>query len=80
VPPALLEKLTPMLEQNAEPVVCLSEGGTEKRVDLMEVLETVLADYPKVKLGLAGNPEATPPSEVSEQAEHGKRIAERANR
>lgn len=80
VPPALLAKLTPLLEQNSEPVVCLSEGGADKRLDLMEVLETVLSDYPKVKLGVSGKPEETPPSETSQQVEHGKRIAERANR
>jgi hypothetical protein len=79
VPPALVDKLAPMLEQNAEPVVCLSEGGNEKRLDLMEVLETVLSDFPKVKLGLGGDPEAKPPTAVEEQVNHGKRIAERAN-
>lgn len=81
IPPATMQKVVPLLEQNAEPIVRLSDGATEKSLDLMEVLETVLSDLPKVKFEISGDPGLhVEPSPAKEQVEHGKRIAAAANR
>lgn len=81
VPPALLGKVTPLLERNGASVIALADDGKEVQRDLMEVLEMVFADMPKVKLGLNGNPLETKEADPrAEEAAHGERIAAAANR
>jgi DNA polymerase IIIc chi subunit len=81
VPPALLSKVAPLLERNGSTVVALADDGKEVQRDLMEVLEMVFADMPKVKLALSGDPSQRKETDPrAEEVAHGQRIAAAANR